>query len=216
MGISLQASGRVRESFKAKGLGVICPNLQGSGQGTYINRQRGRGTGRVEFQLLINARGHIAHDLKAQCKGQTQPMQAMGTGRGYKPLWSTCDLGLLFPYLSNFFPEVADQAPAPLPEQDQIELNILDEVIKGVQFHGDTRVWTLIGVTFQGRPAMTLRNVPTSSYPLRHIIDPHQYKLMIGYLAKLWDIRPIVVEAAPPGPMTQRHLIEMQRRRNLT
>lgn len=213
--VSQQAFGKVRDNIKANGGGVICPMIDSQGHGVYTNYHRGSGRGRVGFQLLIKAIGHISHDIHGQCTGQTQPIQAHATGKGYIPLWSTCDLSLLFPYFSNFFPEVADQIPAPIPEQDSIKLHILDQVVKGVEFHGDTRVWTLIGVTYLDKPVMNLRNAPASSYPMRHIIDLHQYKLMIGFLARLWDIRPIMVEAAPPGPMTQRHLAEMERQRYL-
>ena len=215
LSLSLEASGRVRDRVRAKGSGVICAQLQSEGSGTYINRHRGRGSGQIEFVVFTVAYAHIRQEIHGGCKGEALPMQTHAKGKGYTPLWMTYDLGLLFPYLGNFFPEVADQAPAPLPEQDQVKLHILDQVVKGVEYHGDTRVWTLIGVTYCDRPVMNLRNSPNSSYPVRHIIDPHQYKLMIGYIARLWEVRPIMVEASPPGPMTQRHLSELERQRYL-
>lgn len=213
--VNLEATGKLRGNVKANGNGVICPLLGSTSHGVYVNKHSGKGKGNVCFQLLISAKGHMERDIRCHVSATPLPIQTRASGKGYAPIWSTCDLSLLFPYLSNFLPEVAEQIPTPIPEQDQIELHILDQVIKGVEFHNDTKLWTLIGVTYCNKPVMTLRNAPGSPYPLRHVTDLYQYKLMIGFLARLWQVRPIYVEGAPPGPMTQRHLEDLQRRRGL-
>lgn len=210
---SSKAGGKQQCKIKLSGKGVILSRLTSDIKARYINTHRGKGKAHTEMRLYIKALGKVCHDSKAGHKAGVHSVSSSGSGRNLKPIWETCDLNILLPYITNFLPEIGEQLPAPLPTQDRVKLHVLDRVIKSQSYHGDTEVWTLMAVSYMGKPAMLLRNLPGSHYPTRHITDDYNFKLMLGYLAFLWEVRPIVTGAIP-GPIMKEHIIDLYRQRH--
>lgn len=207
------ARGRIRPRIKLRGQGTIFPTLTGKGIGSNILTLKARGQGQIKLRARMIALGRIISDTHAGVQGAICNTSSRGRARTLNPIYESCDLNILLPYFTTFLPELGDIVPCPLPEQGRVKLHILDQIIRGQQFHGDTVVWTLMAVSFDNNPVMILRNLPNSTLPTRHITNEHNFKCMLGYLAILWDTRPVMTGALP-GPITREHLTDLYRGRH--
>lgn len=212
LGIRAEAEGSIRPHLKAIGNGTIPISISSEGEGTYVHQVKAVGGGAIDFVLFTRATGRVVYSLSARAESCPPPLQSIGTGRPLNPIRHTYCLLDLIPYLSNFIPELDGMAPSPLPEQTCVRLDVLQERHASVDSFADRRVWCLMGVSFNGRPVMLLKNTPVSLYPSRSITSVSDYKQMVAYLARLWQCRPISAANAKSVALNNQFLEEPCRR----